>query len=124
VQNPGTKMQETTWFNLDQLAFDTGSAQIRPESRTQLDNIAAILANCPNVRMTIAGYTDNTGNADANLRLSRDRAESVAAELARGSVSKDRLTTEGYGEENPVADNSTMAGRAQNRRVAMRVTEK
>ena len=124
VQNPGTNMQKTTWFNIDRLAFDTGSAKVRPESRAQLDNIAAILQNCPDVRMTIGGFTDNTGNAEANLRLSRNRANRVVALLVSKGVSPDHLTAEGYGEENPVADNSTPDGRAQNRRVAMRVTQK
>lgn len=124
VQNPGTKLEETTWFNIDQLTFDTGSARMRPESQGQVNNIGAILTNCPNVRMTIAGYTDNVGNAEANLRLSRSRANSVVAQLVSKGVSPDRLTAEGYGEENPVADNSTAGGRAQNRRAAMRVTQK
>ena len=124
VQNPGTTLQKTTWFNIDQLTFDTESARVRPESQAQLSNIAAILTNCPNVRMTIAGYTDNVGSAAANLRLSRNRADSVVSQLVSKGVSPDHLAAEGYGEENPLADNSTEAGRSRNRRVAMRVTEK
>jgi OOP family OmpA-OmpF porin len=124
VQNPGTTLQKTTWFNIDQLKFDTGSAKVRPESETQLSNIAAILTNCPNVRMMIAGYTDNVGSPDANMRLSRNRANSVVSQLVSKGVAPDRLTAEGYGEENPIADNSTETGRTQNRRVALRVTEK
>ena len=123
VQNSGTKLQDT-WFNIDQLTFDTGSARVRPQSDAQLNNIAAILTNCPNVRMMIGGYTDNVGNADGNLRLSRSRADSVVAALVTKGVAQDHLAAEGYGEENPVADNSTQAGRSQNRRVSMRVTEK
>jgi len=124
VQNPGSQLRENTWFDIDQLAFDTGSAKVRPESRAQLDNITAVLQNCPSVRMTIGGFTDNTGNAEANLRLSRNRANSVVAQLVTNGVSPDRLAAEGYGDQNPVADNSTAAGRARNRRVAMRVTQK
>ena len=123
VQNPNAKLQDT-WFDMDQVTFDTGSAIVRPQSDAQLNNIAAILTNCPNVRMAIAGYTDNVGAADANLRLSRNRANSVVAALVTKGVPRDRLTAEGYAESNPVADNSSEAGRAQNRRVAMRVTEK
>jgi len=124
VQNPDSKLQDTTWFNIDQLSFDTGSARLTPAAQAQLNNIATILTSCPNVRMTIAGHTDNIGNPDGNLRLSRNRANSVVVQLVDRGVSKDRLTAEGYGEESPIADNSTMAGRAENRRVAMRVTQK
>jgi outer membrane protein OmpA-like peptidoglycan-associated protein len=124
VQNPDAKLQEITWFDLDQMRFDTGSARIRPESQAQLNNIGAILTNCPTVHMIVGGYTDNVGNADANLRLSRSRANAVVNQLVSKGVSADCLTAEGYGEENPAADNSTADGRAQNRRVAIRVTQK
>jgi len=124
VQNPATKPGATTWFNTDQLSFDTGSATIRPRSEAEIDNIATILNSCPNVRMTIAGYTDSVGNQAANLRLSRDRANSVVSQLVGKGVPRDRLAAEGYGEESPVADNDTAEGRAQNRRVAILVTQK
>jgi outer membrane protein OmpA-like peptidoglycan-associated protein len=124
VQNPNAKPDGTSWFNFDQLVFDTGSATLRPESQRQLNNIAALLTSCPSVRVTIAGYTDNVGAAEPNLRLSRNRAESVVAQLVRKGVSADRLTAKGYGEEYPIADNSSEEGRLQNRHVAMRVTQK
>ena len=124
VQNPDAKPDATSWFNFDQLVFDTGSATLRPESQGQLNNIAALLTSCPSVRVAIAGYTDDVGDAEPNLRLSRNRAESVVAQLVRKGVSPDRLTTEGYGEEYPIADNSSQEGRTQNRCVAMRVTQK
>ena len=124
VQDPNAKVSANNWFNTDQLSFDTGSARLRPSSQAELGNIAAILANCPNVRMTIAGYTDNVGSAEANLRLSRDRSNAVVASLVNKGVSRDHLAAEGHGEENPVADNATAEGRARNRRVAMLVTQK
>ena len=124
VQNPDAKPLATTWFGFDQLVFETGSAKLKPESQTQLNNIAAILTNCPSVHLEIAGYTDNVGSAEPNLRLSRNRASSVMAQLVGKGVSPDRLTALGYGEEYPVADNAAEAGRAQNRRVAVRVTQK
>jgi OOP family OmpA-OmpF porin len=110
VQNPDAKPDAASWFNFDQLVFDTGSAMLRPESQRQLNNIAALLTSCPNVRVTIAGYTDNVVAAEPNLRLSRNRAESVVAQLVKKGVSPDRLTSE--------------EGRPQNRHVAMRVTQK
>jgi outer membrane protein OmpA-like peptidoglycan-associated protein len=124
VQDPGANVQEATWLDMDQLKFDTGSATLRSGSKVQLHNIATILTSCPNVQMTIAGYTDNLGTPEANLRLSRDRANSVVALLVSDGVTRDRLAAAGYGKENPAADNSTAEGRAQNRRVAMRVTQK
>jgi outer membrane protein OmpA-like peptidoglycan-associated protein len=124
VQNPDAKPLTTTWFGFDQLVFETGSAKLKPESQAQLNNIAAILTNCPSVHLEIAGYTDNIGSAEPNLRLSRNRAGSVMAQLVSKGVSPDCLTARGYGEEYPVADNSAEEGRAQNRRVAVRVTQK
>jgi OmpA-OmpF porin, OOP family len=124
VQDPSAKLDGTTWLNIDELTFPTGSAQLKTGSRTELDNVAVILANCPNVGLMVAGYTDNVGSADSNLRLSRNRANAVVAQLVAKGVSSNRLAAEGYGEEDPVADNATGAGRAQNRRVSIRVTKK
>jgi outer membrane protein OmpA-like peptidoglycan-associated protein len=78
----------------------------------------------PKVKAKIGGYTDNVGDPDANLKLSKDRATNVMNELIVLGVTPDRLTAEGYGDQHPVADNSTDAGRQQNRRIALRVTDK
>jgi outer membrane protein OmpA-like peptidoglycan-associated protein len=123
VQDPAAKLGDT-WFNGDQLSFDSGSSKLKSGSQTELNDIASILTNCPNVRLTVAGYTDSVGNPEGNLRLSRNRANAVVAQLTSRGVSTDRLVSEGYGEQYPVADNTTAEGRAQNRRVAMRVTQK
>jgi len=72
----------------------------------------------------IGGYTDNVGSAASNLALSQERADSVRSQLVSMGVDADRLTAEGYGEEHPVGDNSTDAGRAMNRRISMLVTQK
>ena len=124
IQNPEATPNDTTWFEFDRLQFETGSARLRPESQEQINNIAAILAAYPNVHLKVGGYTDNVGSAEANLQLSRDRANSVVAELVGKGVSPDRLVAEGYGEQYPLGDNATEEGRARNRRVAMRVTQK
>jgi OmpA-OmpF porin, OOP family len=124
VQNPEANLAANTSFTLDKLRFDTGSATLRPESRAQLNTVAAILSHCPTVHLKIAGYTDNVGAAAPNLRLSRDRAQSVVAQLVSMGISADRLTAEGYGEEFPIANNSSSDGRAHNRRIAMTVTQK
>ena len=124
IQDSGATPDQTTWFDFDRLVFDMGSANLRPESQEQLDNVAAILLAYPNVRVKIGGYTDNVGGTEKNLQLSKARANSVVAELVRKGVSPERLDAEGYGEQNPIADNSTEEGRAKNRRVSMRITEK
>jgi K(+)-stimulated pyrophosphate-energized sodium pump len=122
--DPAARPDRTTWFDFDRLLFDTGSPSLRPESQEQLNNIAAILQAYPNVRLKVGGYTDNVGGTERNLKLSQDRATSVVVELVNKGVSPNRLSAEGYGEQHPMADNSTEEGRARNRRVSMRVTEK
>ncbi len=110
------------WFRFDRLSFDSNSATLRPASTEQLANIAQILKAYPALNITIGGFTDNTGDAAANLQLSQARANSVMQELAKMGVGADRLEAKGYGETAPVADNSTEAGRLRNRRVALRIT--
>jgi len=117
-------VDKTTWFDFDRLTFETGSATLKPESQEQLKNIAEILKAYPNVSVKLGGYTDNTGNADANLKLSGDRAQSVKKELTALGIAADRLESEGYGQEHPVASNDTEEGRAQNRRISIQVTKK
>src|SRR5262245_2850164 len=124
LNDPSKQLEPVVWFNFDRLLFETGSATLKPESREQLKNVAAILKAYPNVKMKIGGYTDNVGDPASNLKLSQDRATNVAAAIVAVGVSPDRLSAEGFGEQFPVADNSTDAGRQQNRRIALRVTEK
>jgi len=121
VRNP--EANTTAWFSMDQIAFDSGSATLKPESQAQIDNIATVLSSCPSIHLDIAGFTDNVGSAASNLRLSQKRAGSVVAQLVNKGIPRDRLTAEGYGEEDAIADNSIEQGRAQNRRVAMRVAQ-
>ena len=106
------------------MLFDTGKATLRPESQPQLENIVAILKAFPNAALKLGGYTDNTGNAAANLKLSDARAKSVMTSLVELGGDKNRLAAEGYGDQFPVASNETPEGRAQNRRIAVRVTKK
>jgi outer membrane protein OmpA-like peptidoglycan-associated protein len=124
AQSPDTKTTSAGWLGIDQMSFDTGSAKLKAAAEPQIDSLAAVLTNCPNVHLEIAGYTDSKGSAESNLRLSQNRAKTVVAQLVSKGVPRDRLTAEGYGEEYPQADNSSEEGRAQNRRVAMRVTQK
>ncbi|MFY7888840.1 MAG: sodium-translocating pyrophosphatase [Spirosomataceae bacterium] len=117
-------VDKTTWFDFDNLTFETGKAVLKPESQNQLKNIAEILKAYPKVALKLGGYTDNTGDANANLKLSGDRAKTVESELVKLGVEDARLEAEGYGQEHPVADNATEEGRAANRRISVRVTAK
>ncbi len=119
-----TPLGRETWYELDRITFETDSATLRPQSREQLSNIAVILRAYPPVRIKIGGYTDNSGDAAANLRLSQARAETVRNELRTMGITASRLEAEGYGQAHPVADNATPEGRATNRRVAFRLTER
>jgi outer membrane protein OmpA-like peptidoglycan-associated protein len=98
--------------------FDTGSARIQKRSHALLDQIADVMKEHHEVRhVSVDGYTDNVGPPELNVRLSRERAESVRAALIERGVHKDRLRIQGFGESHPVAPNRTRAGRAKNRRV-------
>jgi len=107
--------------NID-LRFDTGSAKLRPESEAALDRMVVVLKADPTLRLKASGYTDNVGNADRNMRLSQARAKTVIAILKNKGIASDRMTSEGYGMENPVADNGSANGRAQNRHVVVAVS--
>ena len=117
-------VDKTTWFDFDRLTFNTGKATLKPESQEQLKNMADVLKAYPNVNVKLGGYTDNTGNANSNLKLSAERAVSVKTELVGMGIADSRLDAEGYGQEHAVASNDTEEGRAQNRRIAIRVTKK
>ena len=114
---------DKTWFEFDRLLFDTGQASLQPASQEQLGNIAAILKAYPNVKVKIGGYTDNTGDPAANQQLSQQRADTVMSQLVTLGVDPSRMTAQGYGQDNPVADNSTDEGRQKNRRIALEVVQ-
>lgn len=102
---------------LDGVNFDFNSAVIRPESKPLLDQIARMLKDKADWRVTLEGHTDNVGGAAFNKTLSTQRAAAVKAYLEAGGIAADRLTSEGFGFDRPVASNDTQGGRAQNRRV-------
>ena len=92
---------------------------IKSESYSDLNHLVEILNAHKDVSMMVEGHTDNSGAAAYNLSLSQKRADAVKKYLVNKSVAADRLSAKGYGEEKPVADNSTSSGRAKNRRVEL-----
>ena len=99
------------------IMFDVDKSTLRPEAEKNLAELASILNKYADTDILIEGHTDATGSEDYNLELSRRRAQAVANYLAGREVSATRFTIMGYGETQPVADNTTADGRQQNRRV-------
>lgn len=104
------------------ILFATGKSDLSEASKNSLTKFASSLKENAETDVTIYGHTDNTGSRDLNVRLSNDRAASVAAFLKSNGVTTERIKTEGKAFDEPVADNSTSEGRAQNRRVEIFIT--
>jgi outer membrane protein OmpA-like peptidoglycan-associated protein len=104
---------------LDNILFDTGKATLKAESEAPLAAVLELLKSDPTLALEIQGHTDNVGGKEANLKLSRDRAEAVKARLVNGGIAAARLSAAGFGDSQPVADNATEDGRARNRRVVL-----
>jgi outer membrane protein OmpA-like peptidoglycan-associated protein len=108
----------------DSVYFDTGSDHIQERSFTLLNQVGAVLQSATQIkRLRVEGHTDDRGKDAYNLELSKRRAASVMRYLLEQGVADNRLTSEGYGETRPIADNKTGAGRSQNRRVEFVVLE-
>ena len=103
------------------ILFDSGKATIDQDSASILDALAAAAARCPESEIEIAGHTDATGGADANMDLSLRRAGAVVAYLAEAGLKRERLDPKGYGETRPRASNDTEDGKAANRRIEFTV---
>ncbi|TDU82332.1 OOP family OmpA-OmpF porin [Kribbella voronezhensis] len=105
----------------NKIIFLSGTAIVNDPSRPSVVKAAALLKSCATTRVEVAGYTDNLGSSASSLPLSQERADAVKATLTRLGVPAERLTSRGYGEADPVASNSTAAGRVANRRVELRI---
>ena len=118
VERVGEGIQVT--FN-NAILFDFGKADLRSQSRSDLADLAASLNRYPNTEVVIYGHTDNVGSDGFNQTLSENRAAAAGGYLAAQGVSRGRITTVGKGEREPVASNSTEAGRQENRRVEIAI---
>jgi outer membrane protein OmpA-like peptidoglycan-associated protein len=109
---PPTKIETLTGTQ-----FDFNKATLRPEGVAKVEHAVGVLQGNPSLHVVVEGYTDSIGSDAYNLKLSERRAETVRNLMVEKGISASRITTRGFGKANPVADNKTAAGRAQNRRV-------
>ena len=104
------------------IEFDYNEATIRPESMPRIEEVAAVMTRVPTMRMEVRGHTDDQGEEEYNLELSRRRARSVADRLVALGVARDRLSVEGYGETRPLYPNDSEENRRRNRRTEFVIT--
>lgn len=113
------------WITLDRVYFASGKSELTRTSDTQIKNIVEILKAFPNATIKVGGYTDNTGGNDVNMKVSGERAKTVADKIIAGGIDASRLESEGYGAQHFVCPaNDTKECQAQNRRVDIRITKK
>ena len=126
LNDPSMQVNKDTWFDFDNLNFETGSATITPQSMQQVQNISAILKAFPKSSIKIGGYTDKTGDSVSNLKLSQARAEAVVASLTNNGAKASQLAgAEGYGSQfAKAAADATDEERKKDRRIAVSVREK
>ena len=108
--------------NMGDVLFDTGKYNLRSEAREKLAKLSGIVLAHQGLKLAIEGYTDITGSDEFNQTLSEKRAEAVRGYLIEQGLTQDSVTSQGFGKSNPVAENSTAAGRQQNRRVEIVVS--
>ena len=112
------------WYNFDRVYFEAGKATLTAESVRQLRNVAVLLRAYPQTRVKLGGYTDSTGTYKVNKLLSEARARTAWASLVEMGISPARVEARGYGPRYAIAPNTTDEGRAQNRRLSVKVLQK
>ncbi|WEJ63186.1 OmpA family protein [Thiomicrorhabdus lithotrophica] len=115
--------QEYVQVEVKDVNFRSGSAQLEPYELTRLKPVLDTLQRHPNTRVHIEGHTDSDGSNSYNQQLSENRAKNVAFHLMDNGISRDRIVTYGYGEERPIAANTTAEGKRMNRRVTFLISE-
>ena len=112
------------WYNFDRVFFEPGKATLTTESMSQLRNVATLLRAYPNARIKLGGYTDSTGTYKVNKLLSEARARTAWASLVEMGISPGRIDARGYGPRYSIAANTSIEGRAMNRRLSVKVLQK
>lgn len=111
-------------FVIDNILYNTNSAELKTESRVILESFAQYLKENPKIRVEIQGHTDNVGNPKDNEALSTNRAFTVKSTLEEFGVDGKRITAKGFGQNHPIASNDSESGRAKNRRTEFQILEK
>lgn len=124
VDSKGCPVEKVEPIVLEGVQFEFNSAKLTADAERRLDNVVNALQGSPELEVRIEGHTDNIGSDSYNQDLSQQRADSVKRYLVDHGIEPERLTTRGFGESEPVATNDTEAGRAQNRRVELEVTNR
>ncbi len=115
------KIEKALSLAQESIAFNSGSATLTQGSYKALDAVAQLMKENAEISLSLSGYTDSSGNAESNLRLSKERAGAVKRYLVSQGIDEGRLRAQGFGIANPRADNNTAEGRALNRRVEMEI---
>ncbi|MEO5348661.1 MAG: OmpA family protein [Magnetococcus sp. YQC-3] len=119
----GAPVDKDGCWVIKNLNFRFNSAKIEGKSKSSLQETATVLKQNPEVKVEIQGHTDNIGTPAYNQKLSQRRANAVMKSLVKKGIKKQRMTAKGYGLEKPIASNATKEGRAENRRVELRVVK-
>jgi outer membrane protein OmpA-like peptidoglycan-associated protein len=110
-------------LTLGSVLFDVNKTNLKPGGTRSLDKLAQFMQNNPKRNVMVEGYTDSSGSTDANLALSQRRADAVQSALISNGITPQRITTKGYGVEDPVAGKASKSGRQQNRRVEIVISD-
>jgi len=125
ILNNSTSLDDSNfWLIFDGINFDGRETEFKIDSEAQIKNLAEILNSFPKVKIKIASYTDNLGDATSNKNLSTQRSNAVLKALVKLGVQQNRISAEGFGQEFPIATNDTEEGRADNRRISLKLIEK
>ena len=111
-------------MTLRNIFFDFDKATLKKQSNIELNRVVQFMKENPTVRIELSGHTDYKGSAEYNMTLSNERAKAAMEYLAKKGVPRDRMEYKGYGKTQPIADNSTEAGRALNRRTEIKIIAK
>ncbi|MEO6915272.1 MAG: OmpA family protein [Chitinophagaceae bacterium] len=121
IDIPLQPLETDATITLNNIFFDVNRFEVKPESQVELDQVVLLMKDNPTLRIQINGHTDNVGKPADNLKLSNDRAQAVTAYIVSKGIAAKRLVAKGFGDTAPVAENSTEAGKAKNRRTELKI---
>lgn len=124
LDNSKSLDESSFWLCLDRIHFEARDLNYKVDSEEQLKNLSLIMSSFPKVELNIGCYTDNIGNPASNLDLSKQRAESIKSGLVKLGIADKRITTEGFGEGFPIAENTTPENQKMNRRISIKIMKK